>query len=178
VTTDIPQPSDFALNGDHEHAWRCLEDGDASGAWAFECTICHRTRAGLRVGKDGKTESALDAASKAQHASADERERALDVRESRLRAQEVRQDERRDEVEIVRAEADLRDAVTDARDGAAARFDITANMQAWLNDVQNRPDAEARQEALDDRMHSRADRKSSAGDRAVLADDDVQRSGT
>ena len=101
MTSDLAQASSSGTNGDHEHAWQCLEDGDASGAWAFECTICHRTRAGLRAGKNGKLESALDAAIEAQHASVDERERELVLRESRLTAREWRQIERRNEVEDI-----------------------------------------------------------------------------
>ena len=178
---DRPQSPDLRVNGHHEHAWRCLEDGDSSGSWAFECTICHRTRAGLRVGRNGKVESASDVASVQQQASADDRERALDVRESTLRAQELRQVERADEVEQVLLKAARRDEVADARDEAAAKRDMTADStvdrrrphhlrHAWPHMGQSLPDAEARQEALDDRLHSRSDRKASAVDRAVLAD--------
>lgn len=70
---DVPQPSYPGLNGEHEHAWR----------------------------RRGRLESASDVASAERHATADERERALDLRESDLRAQESRQAERRGEVDNV-----------------------------------------------------------------------------
>ena len=172
----VPNRLNPGVNGGHEHVWRCLEDGDSSGAWAFECTICHRTRAGLRVGRDGKVESASDIARQRRHASVDERERALDVRESKLRAQELRQVERRDEVENLLVKAAQRDEVTDARDVAAAERDRAANAHGWLHTVKDRHSADARREALDDRLHSQGDRKASAVDRAILADEEPQAS--
>jgi hypothetical protein len=111
--------------------------------------------------------------------SADERHQALNVRESRLEAQESRQSERRDDVKDVLAQAAHRDEVADARDRAAAKRDMAANMQAWLNGNEGHAHAEARQEASGDRVHSKEDRTSSAVDRALLADDDDPRdSGT
>ena len=49
---------------------------------------------------------------------------------------------------------------------------MAANWQAWLNGDKGRADAEARQEALDDRLHSAEDRTSSSLDRSILAEDD------
>jgi len=169
----VPNRLNPGVNGGHEHVWRCLEDGDSSGAWAFECTICHRTRAGLRVGRDGKVESASDIASQGQHASVDERERALDVRESTLQEQELRQMERRDEVENLLVKAAQRDEVTAARDAAATERDREADLHARLHNIEDRPSADARREALDDRMHSHGDRTASAVDRAMLADEEL-----
>jgi hypothetical protein len=172
MTSDAHRRSSSDLNGDHEHEWHCLEDGESSGAWAFQCTICHRTRAGLRIGRSGQVESTGEAANSEQRASVDARERALDVRERRLTAREGRQLERRDEVEAVLRKAALRDAVSDARDVAADKRDMAANADAWLHDVQDPRGAHARQEASDDRLHSRSDREASAMDRTVLADND------
>ena len=172
--TDVVSDSlNLGEGGRHEHAWRCLEDGD-SGAWAFECTMCHRTRAGLRIGRHGKVESPSDVENQGQQASVDERERALDVRESTLRAQESRQMERRDAVENLLVRAAQRDVVTDARDAAATERDRAANLHASRYHVEDRLSADARQEALDDRMHSHCDRKASAVDRAILADEEPQ----
>jgi len=85
--TDRPQTSKVEWNDHHEHAWRCLNDGDSSaGRLVFQCSICHPVRAGLRVGSNETDRSASDVSSDQQQASADERERALDMRESRLRA--------------------------------------------------------------------------------------------
>lgn len=172
MTGDAHRRSSSDLNDDHEHEWRCLEDGATSGAWAFQCTICHRTRAGLRIGRSGQLESTGEAANGEQRASVDERERALDARERRLTAQEGRQLERKNAVEAVLTKAALRDAVTDARDVAAAKRDMAANAHAWLHDEQDRRGADARLEASDDRLHSRGDREASAVDRTVLADND------
>ena len=70
------------------------------------------------------------------------------------------------------AEAAQRDEAADARDWPAAKRDMAANWQAWLNGGKGRADAEARQEALDDRLHSAEDRTSSSEDRSILAEDD------
>jgi hypothetical protein len=171
VTSDLHQPSNAVPTSDHEHTWRSVDHGDTPQEWAFQCTICHRTRAGLRVGSHGELESAFDVVIEQRHASTDERERALDVRESRLRAQESRQIQRKDEVEHVLMQAAQRDQVTDARDEAADKRDVAAIARARPNLLQDGPDADARREALDDRLHSRGDRRSSAVDRAMLADE-------
>ena len=180
MMSDVPESSNPGPTNDHEHAWLCVEDGDSTGAWAFECTICHRTRAGMRVSRNGRDDSGSDVARAKRQASADARERALDDRESRLVAEASSQAERRDEVEHVMAKAVLRDEIAEARDLAASKRDMAANLHAWLHDVDDRPAAEARQDALDDRLHSAGDRKSSALDRSILADQDesVGSSGT
>jgi hypothetical protein len=49
---------------------------------------------------------------------------------------------------------------------------MAANMQAWMTGDERREDIDARQDALDDRLHSKGDRASSAIDRSVLADID------
>jgi hypothetical protein len=105
--------------------------------------------------------------------SADEREDALDVRESRVQAQESRQVERKVEVETVLANAARRDEVSDARDAAAGQRDMTANLQAWLDGNEGHAHSAARRQALDDRLHSKGDRTSSAADRSILAEDDA-----
>jgi hypothetical protein len=102
----------------------------------------------------------------------DERERALDAREDALDAREARRADRRDEVDNVLAKGTQRDQVADARDWDAARRDMAANMQAWMTGDERREDIDARQDALDDRLHSKGDRASSAIDRSVLADID------
>lgn len=100
------------------------------------------------------------------------RERALDAREDRLEAREARQADRRDEVDNVLARGTHRDGVADARDTDASRRDMASNTKAWSTGDERLDDAEARQEALDDRLHSRGHRASSGVDRAVLANID------
>lgn len=108
----------------------------------------------------------------ARRAGVDQQERALDARESQLDARDYRQVERKDEVDNVLSQAAQRDEVAEARDVAAGKRDMAANLHAWLHDLDDRPDAEARQDALDDRLHSAGDRESSAVDRSVLAEAD------
>ena len=170
--TDRPQTLKLEWNGHHEHAWRCLNDEDSSaGELIFQCTICHATRAGLRVGSNGTVRSASDVASEQQQASADERERALDRRESKLSAWESRYFQLKNEVENLLAKAAQQDEVADARDSPTGWCDMTANLDAWLGSVEDRADAEARQDALNGQLLCQADRTSSALDRAPLADD-------
>jgi hypothetical protein len=170
--TDRPQTSKLEWNGHHEHAWRCVNDEDSSaGELVFHCTTCHPTRPGLRVGSNGTLQSASDVASDQQQASADERERALDRRESKLRAWELRHLQLKNEVEDLLAKAAQRDEVADARDWPAGKRDMTANLDAWLDRVEDRADAGGRQDALDDQLHAQADRRSSALNRATVADD-------
>jgi len=102
----------------------------------------------------------------------DERERVLEQREARIDAFESRRADHEAAVARVRCDADDRDDEAAARDWAASKRDMAANMQAWLSDDPNQGEAEARGEALDDRLHAAADRKSAAVDRSVLADDD------
>jgi len=170
--TDRPQASKLEWNGHHEHAWRCVNHEDSSaGELVFHCTICHPTRAGLRVGSDGTVRSAFDVASEQQQASADERERELDLRESKLRTWESRLVQLKSEVEDLLAKAAQRDDGVDARDSAAGWRDMPAKLDAWLDSVEDRADAEVRQDALGDRMHAQAERRSLALDRATLRDD-------
>jgi hypothetical protein len=102
----------------------------------------------------------------------DERERILEQREARIEALESHRAEHEVTAARVRCDADDRDDEAAARDLAAGRRDMAANMQAWLSDDPNQAEAEARGQAMDDRLHSAADRKSAALDRSVLAEDD------
>lgn len=102
----------------------------------------------------------------------DERERVLEQREARVNAFELHRAEHQATAARVRCDADDRDDEAAARDSAAGKRDMAANMRAWLSDDPNQGEAEARGEALDDRLHSAADRKASAVDRSVLAEDD------
>ena len=102
----------------------------------------------------------------------DARERDLAQREARVEAEETRRAERQKDVDAILSDAARRDERAAARDVAAGNRDMAANMQAWLHDDEDRADAEARQEALDDRLHSAADRESSAADRSALAEKD------
>jgi hypothetical protein len=109
---------------------------------------------------------------KPENSDTDERERVLEQREARVEAFELNRAEHEVTVARVRCDADDRDDEAAARDFAAGKRDMAANMRAWLNDDPNQGEAEARGEALDDRLHSAADRKSAAEDRSVLAEDD------
>lgn len=102
--------------------------------------------------------------------SADEREQALDDRECEIAARESQRAWLVDDVEGVLTKAAQRDAVAASRDSAASKRDMAANMHAWLNRDEGRGDAEARQEALDDRLHSAGDRTASATDLEALAE--------
>ena len=101
--------------------------------------------------------------------SADEREQALDERECEIAARESQRVWLADDVESVLTKAAQRDAVAASRDSAAGKRDMAANMHAWLNGDEDRSDAEARQEALDDRLQSAGDRAHSATDLDALA---------
>ncbi len=101
----------------------------------------------------------------------DEREPVLDQRQSQSQAGGQRA-KRAEKTARVMSAAAKRDDEAAARDWAASKRDMAANVQAWLSDDPNQAEAEARGEALDDRLHSAADRKSSALDRSVLAEDD------
>lgn len=101
---------------------------------------------------------------------ADERDRALNARESRITALEALQFERNNAIDKVLARASQRDGVAQARDWAAAKRDMAANMQAWISGDGGRAEAEARQESLDDRLHAKQDRASSATDRSMLSE--------
>ena len=101
--------------------------------------------------------------------SVEEREQAVARREARLDAQESRHAERKEEVMDVLSKADKRDDAADARDWASSKRDMAANMRAWMSDEPNYAEAEAREEALGDRVRASEDRDSSSTDRAVLA---------
>ena len=101
--------------------------------------------------------------------SVDEREEALDERECEIAARESQRTWLVDDVETVLTKAAQRDAQAASRDSAASKRDMTANMQAWLSGDEGRTDAEARQEALDDRLHSATDRAESTTDLEALA---------
>ena len=101
----------------------------------------------------------------------DERERVLEEREARVDAFEAHRAEHEAAVARVRCDADDRDDEAAARDWAASKRDMAANMRAWLSDDPNEAEAEARGEALNDRLHSAADRTLSATDRSVLTED-------
>jgi len=75
------------------------------------------------------------------------------------------------EVEDLIVKAAQRDEVADARDSAADERGIAADLDGRLRKGRYRHDAEARQDACDDRLHSQGDRKASAMDRAFLAGD-------
>ena len=102
--------------------------------------------------------------------SADEREEALDERECQIEARESQRTWLVDDVENVLTRAAQRDAVAAARDSAASKRDMAANLHTWLSPDTGRADAEARQEALDDRLHSAGDRTESAKDHEALAE--------
>ncbi len=99
----------------------------------------------------------------------EQRERAVAQREARVDAKEARHAERKQEVMDVLSSANRRDDEADARDWAAGKRDMKANMHAWMSGDLNHAEAAARKEALDDRASSAADRDSSSTDRAVLA---------
>ena len=101
--------------------------------------------------------------------SADEREEALDERECQLEARESQRTWLVDDVENVLTKAAQRDAVAAARDSSASKRDMAANMHPWLNPNADSADAQARQEALDDRLHSADDRTESASAHEALA---------
>ena len=101
---------------------------------------------------------------------ADEREEALDERECEIAARETRRTCLADDVETILRNAAQRDAQAASRDSAASKSDMAANMQAWLSGDEGRADAEARQEALDDRLHSATDRAESTTDLESLAE--------
>jgi len=100
-----------------------------------------------------------------------ERERVLEEREARVEAFESHRAERETTAARVLCDADDRDDEAAARDSAAGKRDMAANMQAWLSDDPNQAEAEARGHALDDRLRSEVDRRLSARDRSVLARD-------
>jgi hypothetical protein len=52
---------------------------------------------------------------------------------------------------------------------------MAANLEAWATRTERREDLEARQAALNDRVHSKEDRTSSAMDRYALTDKDDER---
>ena len=108
----------------------------------------------------------------------DARERTLDAREARVKDQEARRAERSDEVDNVLSQAVRRDEKASARDWAAAQRDMAANLEAWVTGDQNRDDAETRQAALDDRLHSATDRDASVVDRSTLAPDESEQRAT
>ena len=99
----------------------------------------------------------------------EQRERAVAQREARVDAREARHAERKRERMDVLSAANRRDDEADARDWAAGKRDMKANMHAWMSGDLNHAEAAARKEALDDRVSSAADRDSSSTDRAVLA---------
>jgi hypothetical protein len=169
MMTDQPLAAHSARHDDHEHLWRGIDSGQPIRAWAYRCDICHRTWAGYGMTDE---QAQYDAATEPRLRDADEREHALDAHEFQIRAQEARQIKRKQEVENVLARAAQREKGADARDCEATRRDMAANWQAWLNGDKGRADAEARQEALDDRLHSAEDRTSSSVERSIPADDD------
>ena len=73
------------------------------------------------------------------------------------------------DVEKVLTKAARRDAVAASRDSTAGKRDMAANMTAWLTNDEGGADAEARREALGDRLHSASDRAESATDLDALA---------
>jgi hypothetical protein len=88
---------------------------------------------------------------KSEKSDIDERERVLEEREARVNAFESRRAEHEATVARVRCDADDRDDEAAARDWAASKRAMAANMRAWLNDEPNQAEAEARGYALNDR---------------------------
>ena len=158
MSTDPSQTVPSARQDDHDQAWRRIDAGQPAREWRIDVIpVTALGRVSLMSDERDESEAAIEQRLR----SADEREQALDDRESQIKAWESRQAERRGEVESVLTDAAHRDEVALARDWAAAKRDMAANMQAWLTGNEGRADAEARQEALDDRLHSEADRAAS-----------------
>jgi hypothetical protein len=166
-----------------------MDDEKSDDAWGLRCTLCHCTRIGLRVKENGELESASDISAENRIASIDDSERLLDARErmldrrgraldereqvlgsreARLRAMDLRQVQRDKVVSDVLSKAVRRDRIAAGRNRAAAKRDMAANTQTWLRGNVDSPGAEARQEALDDRIHAQDDRVSAAADRLSL----------
>lgn len=108
---------------------------------------------------------------------AEEREQAADRREDAAAARERHVDRRVDaiagrerEVATILDEADERDTKAEARDLAATRRDVDANLNAFVNDVDDDEAFHARNLAKNDRAQSRLDRLDSKEDRTHLAD--------
>jgi uncharacterized protein (DUF3084 family) len=106
-----------------------------------------------------------------------ERERAVEQREDEAAARERHVERREDaiagrwhEVATILDEADDRDTKAEARDLAATRRDVDANLNAFVNDVDDDEAFNARNLAKNDRAQSRLDRLDSKEDRTHLAD--------
>jgi hypothetical protein len=98
-----------------------------------------------------------------------ERSRIIKQREHRATSREdVTSDSERRVAEVLE-KAEHRDLVANARDSAANRRDMQANLDAFLDDVNDAAPFEARDLARKDRDASREDRSAAAVDRSELA---------
>ena len=128
-----------------------------------EMTTENRTR---EVAAGGGTERVAEAPQQAvgqPEDTAAARERHVDARDDAMSGRER-------EVTTILDEADARDGRAEARDLAATRRDVDANLNAFVNDVDDDEAFNARNLAKNDRAQSRLDRLDAKEDRTHLAD--------
>jgi hypothetical protein len=106
-----------------------------------------------------------------REAMADEREIAQDAREARADVSEAVRADRKEQTQHILDVADERDIEADARDSAAHKRDMDASLESFLHDDKYGQALKARRAAAGDRMHSKADRNSSAEDRSSLTEE-------
>jgi hypothetical protein len=99
---------------------------------------------------------------------ADKREAALTVREARVDALDALLVDRTEAAKSILADADERDDLADERDVAADKRDLRASLDCFLGDRDFDAALKARRSAAMDRLNSKVDRNSAAGDRSEL----------
>jgi hypothetical protein len=165
MSVDEQRPAESSEFDAHDHAWRRVESEQRGFVWVYQCDVCHCTW-GDDTGQDEGSEADIDRRLRLAY----QRERALNIREVSMEAWEARRRRRDEKVGEILERAVGRDDAAAARDWSASQRDMEAHMDAWLHD-RDPINPAARQAALDDRLHSQADRCASARDRAALADD-------
>jgi hypothetical protein len=101
---------------------------------------------------------------------ADERDRIADERDVVADAREAAWGDRERQLDAIFAAAALRDDWASIRDFQADRRDRAANLNAFINDVDDDPAFQTRELAKADRLSARADRIAAEVDRYVLSD--------
>jgi hypothetical protein len=111
-----------------------------------------------------------DASRHTDRTAAEERDRVADQRDLIADAREAAWTDREAHVDSIFAAAALRDDRAAIRDFEADQRDMQANLEAFVNDVDDSPAFEAREAARANRLHAKSDRVAAEVDRYVLSD--------